>query len=204
MAFLKKANAMVVHPRISGRKWGGIRKVASSGSARNLTDQAREILGETLNSDTYLVTHCTIVASVDVDSVPGAKLGNIKVGSKTVDRRYPDYHIKPQCSQFVNNNGDSWSRDVLRMAYPTFIGAHNFREHVQIEDQSKGRIIDAAARDIGDSLYIDILVATSRKHSALVQDIEAIQDEAMYGGGSQLNYIEVVDMDGNKVDFFLF
>ena len=173
MAFLKRANAMVVHPRISHRGWGGIRKVASSGSSRNLTDQAREILGESLNSDKYLVTHCTIVASVDVDSVPGVKLGNVKVGSKTVDRRYADYHIKPACSQFVNNNGDSWSRDVLRMAYPTFIGAHNFQEHVQIEEQSKGRIIDAAARDIGDSLYIDILVATDRKHAQLVQDIEA-------------------------------
>jgi len=173
MAFLKQANAMVVHPRISHRGWGGIRKVASSGSSRNLTDQAREILGESLNSDKYLVTHCTIVASVDVDPVPGVKLGNIKVGSKTVNRKWADYHIKPACSQFVNNNGDSWSRDVLRMAYPTFIGAHNFQEHVQIEEQSKGRIIDAAARDIGDSLYIDILVATNRKHAQLVQDIEA-------------------------------
>ena len=128
MAFLKRANAMVVHPRISGRKWGGIRKVASSGSNRNLTDQAREILGDTLNSDKYLVTHCTIVASVDVEKVPGVKLGHVKVGSKTVDRRYEDYFIKPQSSQFVNNNGDSWSRDVLRMAFPTFIGAHNFQE----------------------------------------------------------------------------
>lgn len=173
MAFLKRANAMVVHPRISHRGWGGIRKVASSGSSRNLTDQAREILGDSLHSDKYLVTHCTIVASVDVDTVPGVKLGNVKVGSKSVDRRYADYHIKPSSSQFVNNNGDSWSRDVLRMAFPTFIGAHNFREHVQIEEQSKGRIIDAAARDIGDSLYIDILVATDRKHAALVQDIEA-------------------------------
>jgi hypothetical protein len=173
MAFLKQANAMIVHPRISYQGWGGIRKVASTGSSRNLTDQAREILGENLTSDRYLVTHCTIVASVDVDSVPGAKLGNVRVGSKTVDRRYADYHIKPQCSQFVNNNGDSWSRDVLRMAFPTFIGSHNFREHVQIEEQSKGRIIDAAARDIGDSLYVDILVATDRKHAALVQDIEA-------------------------------
>lgn len=173
MAFLKRANAVVVHPRITGRQWGGIRKVASSGSSRNLTDQAREILGSPLTSDQYLVTHCTIVASVDVDSVPGVKLGNVKVGSKTVNRRWADYHIKPQCSQFVNNNGDSWSREVLRMAYPTFIGAHNFREHVQIEEQSKGRIIDAVARDIGDSLYVDILVATDRKHAALVQDIEA-------------------------------
>ena len=173
MAFLKRANAMVVHPRISYRGWGGIRKVASTGSSRNLTDQAREILGAPLSSDTHLVTHCTIVASVDVDSVPGVKLGNVKVGSTMVNRKWADYYIKPQCSQFVNNNGDSWSRDVLRMAYPTFIGAHNFQEHVQIEEQSKGRIIDAAARDIGDSLYIDILVATDRKHAALVQDIES-------------------------------
>lgn len=173
MAFLKQAKAMVMHPRISHRGWGGVKKTASSGSNRNLTDQAREILGESLDSDKYLVTHCTIVASVDVDSVPGAKLGNIKVGSKMLDRRYADYHIRPQCSQFVNNNGDSWSRDVLRMAFPTFIGSHNFQEHVQIEEKSKGRIIDAAARDIGDSLYVDILVATNRKHASLIQDIES-------------------------------
>ena len=173
MAFMKRANAVVVHPRISSRGWGGIRKVASSGSSRNLTDQAREILGSTLDPDKHLITHCTIVASVDTDNVPGVKLGNVKVGSKTVNRRWGDYYIKPQCSQFVNNNGDSWSREVLRMAYPTFIGAQNFQEHVQIEEQSKGRIIDAAARDIGDSLYIDILVATDRKHAGLVQDIES-------------------------------
>jgi len=175
MAFLKRANAMVVHPRISGRGWGGICKTAASspGSDRNLTDQAREILGTTLSSDDYLVTHCTIVASVDTDHAPNAKLGHIKVGSQTVNRKWADYLIKPECSQYVNNNGDSWSREVLRLAYPTFIGAHNFQEHVQIEDQSKGRIIDAVARDIGESLYVDILVATSRKHASLVQDIES-------------------------------
>ena len=172
MAFLKRANAMVVHPRISGRGWGGIRKVASAGSSHNLTDQAKEILGQPLHSDTHLVTHCTIVASVDTDEVTNAKLGHIKVGSKIINRKWADYLIKPQCSQFVNNNGDSWSREVLRMAYPTFIGAHNFQEHVQIEEQSKGRIIDAVARDIGESLYIDILVATDRKNAVLVQDIE--------------------------------
>lgn len=173
MAFLKRANAMVVHPRISGRGWGGIRKTASSGSSANLTDQAREILGGSLSSDDYLVTHCTIVASVDTDEATNAKLGHVKVGSQTVNRKWADYLIKPECSQFVNNNGDSWSREVLRMAYPTFIGAHNFREHVQIEEQSKGRIIDAVARDIGDSLYVDILVATNKKHAALVQDIQS-------------------------------
>jgi len=173
MAFLKQAKAVVVHPRISGRGWGGVCKVATSGSERSLTDQARDILGGALDPDKYLITHCTIVASVDVEDVPGVKLGHVKVGSKTINRKYGDYYIKPSCSQFVNNNGDSWSRPVLRKAYQTFVGAHNFQEHVQIEEQSKGRVIDAAARDIGDSLYVDILVATDRKHASLVQDIES-------------------------------
>ena len=171
MAFLKKANAMLVHPRISGSAWGGIRKVATSGSSHNLTDQAHRILGGPLDPDRYLISHCTIVASVDTDRAP-VELGLHKSGSSTVNRKYADYLIRPQCSQFVNNNGDSWSREVIKKSYRTFIGAHNFQEHVQIEDQSKGRIIDAVARDIGDSLYVDILVATDRKHASLVQDIE--------------------------------
>jgi hypothetical protein len=164
---------MVVHPRITGRGWGGICKSAAKSTGKSLTEQARKILGGELDSSKYLFTHCTIVASVDTEKVPDVTLGKVKVGSATVDRRYDDFYIKPECSQYVNNNGDSWSRQVLLAAYPTFIGAHNFQEHVQIEDQSKGRIIDAVARDIGDSVYIDILVATDRKHATLVQDIES-------------------------------
>ena len=173
MAFLKKANAVVVHPRISNGFWGGIRKVASSGSNQNLGDQIKGILGRSLDSDKYLISHCTIVASVDTDTVQGVKLGNVKVGSKTVNRKWADYYIKPQCSEFINNNGDSWSREVLKMAYPTFIGGHNFQEHVQVEELSKGRIVDAVCRDIGNSLYVDILIATDRKHSQLIQSIES-------------------------------
>ena len=173
MAFLKKANAVVVHPRVSGQTWGGIRKTAS-GRSSNFTQQAKEILKGDIDPSKYLFTHCTIVASVDTEVVPGVKTGtSVKVGSQTINRPYADYHIKPECSQFVNNNGDSWSRDVLLNSYRSFIGAHNFQEHVQIEEQSKGRIIDAVARDIGDSVYIDILVATDRKHAKLVQDIES-------------------------------
>jgi len=175
MAFLKKANAVVVHPRVSGQTWGGIRKTASS-TSNNFTDQAKKILGGALDPSKYLFTHCTIVASVDTEVVPGAKTGSsIKLGSSTINRPYNDYYIKPECSQFVNNNGDSWSRDVLLSSYRSFIGAHNFQEHVQIEEQSKGRIIDAVARDIGDSVYIDILVATNRKHAQLVSQIESGQ-----------------------------
>jgi hypothetical protein len=38
---------------------------------------------------------------------------------------------------------------------------------------SKGKILDAAARDIGDSIYIDILVATHRKHKPLIDAINS-------------------------------
>ena len=171
MAFMKRANAVVLHPRTTVSAWGGGN--TSRKTASNLTEQASSILGTAFDPSQYLLTHCTIVASVDVDDVPDVKLGNVKVGSSTINRKYADYHIKPQCSQYVNNNGDSWSRGVLLKAFRTFVGAHNFLEHVQIEEQSKGRIIDAAARDIGDSVYIDILVATDRKHASLVADIEA-------------------------------
>lgn len=173
MAFLKHAKAVVLHPRTTVSAWGAGDATASHKTASNLTEQASTILGASFDPSRYLLTHCTIVASVDVDSVPDVKLGNVKVGSTTINREYADYHIKPECTQFVNNNGDSWSRGVLLKAFRTFVGAHNFLEHVQIEDQSKGRVIDAAARDIGDSVYIDILVATDRKHASLVQDIEA-------------------------------
>ena len=174
MAFMKYARAQVMHPRITGAAWQGIRKQASAAPTvgKNLVAQAGEILGEQFTPDRYLLTHCSIVASVDVDPVPNVKLGTEKVGSRTLTRKWADYYVKPECAQFVNNNGDCWSRDVLLKSYRTFIGAHNFLEHVQIEEQSKGRIIDAVARDIGPSLYVDILVATDRKHAQLVQDIE--------------------------------
>ena len=71
------------------------------------------------------------------------------------------------------HNSDAWSRPVLLKSYPTLIGAHSFVEHVQIEELSKGRIIDAVARDIGPSVYVDILVANDRKHVQLIQDIES-------------------------------
>lgn len=175
MAIMKYAKAVVVHPRATGAVWSNIRKTASSVAmpTKNLAEQASGILGEAFTTDRFLLTHATIVASVDVDSVPNVKLGTVQDGSRRINRKFADYYIKPECSQFVNNNGDSWSRDVLMKSYRTFIGAHNFLEHVQIEEQSKGRIIDAVARDIGPSVYVDILIATDRKHAQLVQDIES-------------------------------
>ena len=44
-------------------------------------------------------------------------------------------------------------------------------EHSQLPELSKGFIVDAIARDVGHSVYIDILVATDKKHEQLVSDI---------------------------------
>lgn len=69
------------------------------------------------------------------------------------------------------HNCDSWERKLLLNTYTSFIGSENYLEHLQIPEMSKGRIIDAAARDIGESVYIDILVATNRKHKPLIASI---------------------------------
>ena len=171
MAFLKYAKAQVVSPQLSPKGWNKIR-TASKDASVNVSAKAKEIL-EGFNPSEYLLTHATIVCSVDVEDVPGVKVGSVDEDGHKVTRSYVDYRIAPRCDKFINNNLDAWSRDVLMKSYRTFIGAHNFVEHVQIENLSKGRIIDAVARDIGDSVYIDILVATDRKHTDLVKAIES-------------------------------
>jgi hypothetical protein len=152
MAFLKYADAIVNNPKLnSPKQWNKVRVAASSPSIQAVP--VTNILSD-FSPDQYLLTHATIVASVDVES--------------------NDYHIKPECSKYVNQNGDSWERRLLLSTFHTFIGAQNYLEHIQIPHLSKGRIIDAVARSVNndESIYIDILVATSREHADLVASIE--------------------------------
>ncbi|MCS5690200.1 MAG: hypothetical protein NZ659_15615, partial [Acidimicrobiales bacterium] len=173
MAFLKYARAQVVSPQVSPKGWGKIRTAASEKEvSASVSAKAEEILGGAFDPTSQLLTHATIVCSVEVEDVPGVKVGSVQEDGSKITRSYTDYRITPDCDKFINNNMDAWSRDVLMKSYRTFVGAHNFVEHVQIENLSKGRIIDAVARDIGESVYIDILVATDRKHVDLVKAIE--------------------------------
>jgi hypothetical protein len=173
MAFLKYATAQVVRPQVSGKAWGKMRKASVSKGelSTSLIDQATEVLGESFDPAKYLLTHCTIVASVDVESVPNVKLGSVTEDGQKIMRKYSDYRVTTETQKFANHNFDCWSREVLLKSYKTFVGGHNFQEHVQLEELSKGRIIDAVARDIGPSVYVDILVATDRKHTQLIEDI---------------------------------
>jgi len=180
MAFMKYADARIIHPNVTRTQWHNIRaasgsvraKVAKGGLNPNLVERAAELFDTTFDPSQYLLSHATIISSVDTFSPPGEeKVGSVLVDGFNVHRKFGDYRITSGTSKYINNNEDAWSRPVLLKSYSTFIGGQNFCEHVQIEELSKGRIIDAAARDVGESIYVDILIATEKKHEDLITAI---------------------------------
>lgn len=172
MAFSKFANARIIKADINTPIWDQVRDSAQALGSAFATREASKIALTSYNPKDYMLSHCTIVASVDTEDGPG-KLGRDFEGGYTIDRQFSDYLISPQCTPFVNNNHDSWERKLLLSSFRTFVGGENYVEHLQIPEMSKGKILDAAARDIGDSVYIDILVATHRKHRPLIAAIES-------------------------------
>jgi hypothetical protein len=185
MAFLRYARSNVVKPKIYANEWDKIR-VASAVKRMDysLKEQAERILGEPFSPDKYLLTHSTIVCSVDAVNGYDTALGEVTYDGEKINRRYKDYAVTTETDQFINNNMDCWSRGVIEKSYKSFIGAHNFVEHIQVEELSKGKIIDAVLRDVGESLYVDILVATNKKHTELVEQIMSGQMNAMSMGCS--------------------
>lgn len=177
MAFAKTGKAALVKPGINADEWCGIRQAAMGDGGAKVASEMRaaKVTLDKVDPGKFLLSHCTIIASVDTDSVPGSSLGKQMVNGFQIDRKYPDYYIKPNTSKFVNNNNDAWERKLLLACYKTFIGGENYVEHIQIPEMSKGKILDAAARNIGDSVYVDILVATDRKHKPLVSAITSGQ-----------------------------
>lgn len=172
MGFSKFANATVANSSINLDSWDEIRhKAASVGPAFENRTAGRIVLQEYKPAD-FLLSHCTIIASVDSETPAGVQTGQQMVDGVQIDRRYADYMVTPETSKYINNNNDCWERKLLLASFKTFIGGENYVEHIQIPELSKGKIIDAAARDLGDSVYVDILVATNRKHKALIASIE--------------------------------
>jgi hypothetical protein len=169
MAMRKFGYASIVNANVTADSWTNrvYKEACQGGQCRMKT--AKSIIAK-FSPDKYLLSHCTIIASVDVE------LADPK-NSKS------DYFILPEFSKFVNNNGDAWTKGVLKNAYKSFIGGENYLEHVQIPELSKGKIIDAVPREIvigkdknGKELtthYVDILVATDRKHDDLIRKIES-------------------------------
>lgn len=167
MAFRKFANAAIVKPDIHPTGWGEIRQAGGANFAQR---EAAKVVLQEFDPKNFLLTHCTIIASVDTEESKEA-MGKHSVDGFEVTRKYADYLITPDTNKYINNNHDAWEKKLLLACFRTFVGGENYVEHVQIPELSKGKIIDAAARDIGDSIYVDILVATDRKHSPLISAI---------------------------------
>jgi hypothetical protein len=172
MAFPKTADAIVQKPMIGLDTWNNKRHNALLKQGTEFMNRSASIAIENYIPEQYLLTHCTIIASVDVDT-PNVKTGEVEEDGQKINRPHADYLIKPDCNKYINQNGDAWERKLLMSTYKTFVGAENYVEHIQIPELSKGKVIDAVARDLGDTVYIDILVATDRSHEDLVRSIEA-------------------------------
>lgn len=185
MAFRKFANATVVKPDLDFQGWNEVRhKAASSGMGKLSSERdlvaAKVVLQEYKPSD-FLLTHITIIASVDAEQST-APLGKQMVDGFQIDRKYSDWLITPETSKYINNNNDAWERKLLLACFRTFIGGENYVEHIQIPEMSKGKIIDAAARDIGESVYVDLLIATNRRHRPLISAITSGQLQTLSMG----------------------
>ncbi len=178
MAFRKFANAAIVKPDIHPTGWSQVRMAGGANFAQR---EATKVVLQEFDPQNFLLTHCTIIASVDTEE-SGEPLGKHAVDGFEVNRKYADYLISPDTTKYVNNNHDAWEKKLLLSCFRTFVGGENYVEHVQIPELSKGKIIDAAARDIGDSIYVDILVATERKHKPLISAITGGQLQTLSMG----------------------
>lgn len=168
MAFLRTAKAQVAHASTTFEFWEENRVKSNPFNSR----EASKVLIGRYDPKEFLLTHCTIVASVDTQPGPG-QLGRQMEEGIEINRLYPNYYITPGTQKYINNNNDAFERKLLLGSFPTFVGAENYLEHVQMPELSKGKIIDAVARDVGDSIYIDILVGTNRRHKSLVAAIQS-------------------------------
>ncbi len=181
MAFLKYAKANIVKPDINIPAWDTVLQNSQALGKAFASREASKIVLDEYNPQNYLLTHSTIVASVDTENGPGP-LGTHMEGGFSINRRFQDYSVTPKTVPYINNNFDAFERKLLLSTFRSFIGAEHYLEHLQVPEMSKGKIIDAAARDIGDSIYIDILVATHRKHKPLLAAITSRQIQTLSMG----------------------
>ena len=174
MGFSKYAKATFTNPVITQAGWDDVRSKALLPAPTFEVRRASQVVLQQYDPAQYLLSHCTIIASVDTEK-PGMPTGIQMFDGLQIDRQFPDFYVSAGTTKYVNNNQDCWERNLLLASFRTFIGGENYVEHIEIPELSKGKIIDAAARDIGESVYVDILIATDRKHKSLIEAITSGQ-----------------------------
>ncbi len=163
MPFKKTAQAVMTEPLLKSTDWEkmyGDRAFRSCALDGDHPFCKTASLRKQADTSKYILSHCTIMASVMTEEEPF------------------DYLIKPETSHLVNNNDDAWTNEVLKLSHRSFVGAFNFVEHFQNSKYAKGHILDAVLRKINIEgpiwvYFCDILVATDVTHEKLVSDIRS-------------------------------
>jgi hypothetical protein len=112
MAMYRYGYASVVHASVTSDDWTNKVYTGACKDGQCRMKTAKSIIAK-YSPDKYILSHCSIIASVDTDCA---------------DPKDPktDYLIKPEFSKFVNNNGDAWTKEVLKNSYKSFIGGENY------------------------------------------------------------------------------
>ena len=118
MPFLRYATAKVVHPHVSRGQWSRVRVAGNTAKAAgdmsdNLIQRASGLFEKKFNPEKFLLTHATIIASVDIITPPGVKTGSVVEDGFKVNRKFSDFRIKDASDKYINNNLDAWSRGVI-------------------------------------------------------------------------------------------
>src|SRR5690606_24964554 len=112
MAFAKYAYANIIKPEINIPVWDRVRDSAQALGSAFATREASKISLAQFSPKEYMLSHATIVASVDTDRGPGP-LGRHLENGFTVDRPFADYLVTQKSARFINNNHDAWERKLL-------------------------------------------------------------------------------------------
>jgi len=109
-----------------------------------------------------------VVASIDPEKFIYIHT-TIMAGVKTESN---GFWITSDTEKYINDNNDAWTCDDLLSDYKTFKRATTFVEHDQRLENAKGKCIDAIARNMGDTILIDVLFSVDKRHKDLVANIE--------------------------------
>jgi hypothetical protein len=127
MARRHYANAIVSTPAVKFEEWMDTLRNQHEGAVpKDHVNRIAKTILRKCDPNQYLLSHATIVASVDTYEPKGVKTGRQMNQGVQIDVRWPDFRIKPECHELINNNGDMWERSLLLSTYRTFIGAPNY------------------------------------------------------------------------------
>jgi len=146
MSFRKQGSVLAAVNHTSVDDWNQFKTTAE------IKNNSSSMIIANLDQDAVYL-HGTILASVDLEK-----------GSK--------YLITPDTEKYINDNGDSFPRDEVMKRFGTFkTNAKTYVEHNQGPENAKGKCLDVVARDMGDTVLIDVLFTIDAEHKNLIKNV---------------------------------